>query len=405
MTPDAAQAGRRRRVDFAWELGGGTGHVAMLLPLARAMRARGHEVRLLLRETGAAAGLGAGTGIACEPAPVWAGPVREANPLNFGEILSNFGYQYPNALRRLVEAWRERLAGSAAVVANVAPAAHIAARTLGIPSFEASQGFHVPPPALPCPPLRDWEPAPRARLEAADRAVLAAINAVLASHGAAPLASVGELFEGRSMLLTYPELDIYSERGPAEYFGIPETGEGRDEPPWPEGAGLRAFAYVYRYYPGLEALIETLERMRISTLMLCRDIDPALRARRVGGTVRIALAPMAASSLLPQADIVICHGSHQMSAQALLAGRPLLMLPTQLEQFLITRRVVRMGAGLGIAPETARPDFGAALAALGQGGYGDAARAFARRYAAQDRRAALATVVARCEQAMAGLAA
>ncbi len=404
MTPDAARGGRRR-VDFAWELGGHTGHITMLVPLARLMRARGHEVRLLLRETGAAAALGAGADIACEAAPVWVGPVHEANPLNFGEILHNFGYQYPDALRRLVDAWRERLAQSDAVIANVAPAAHIAARTLGIPSFEASQGFHVPPPALPSPPLRDWEPAPRARLLAADRAVLDAINGVLAAHGAPPIATIGELFADRTMLLTYPELDIYPERGPAEYFGIPQTGEGADEPAWPAGGGARAFAYVYRYYPALEALIETLERMRIATLMLCRDIDPALRARHEGGTVRIALAPMAASRLLPQADIVICHGSHQMSAQALLAGKPLLMLPTQLEQFLITRRVVRMGAGLGIAPDAARPDFAAALGELGKAGYGKAARAFALRYAAQDRRAALATVVSRCESAMAGQAA
>ena len=350
--------------------------------------------------TGTAAGLGAGAGIACEPAPVWVGPLHEPNPLNFGEILHNFGYQYPDALRRLVDAWRERLAHSAAVVANVAPAAHIAARTLGIPSFEASQGFHVPPPSLPSPPLRDWEPAPRARLEAADRAVLQAINAVLAAHGAAPIATIGELFAQRTMLLTYPELDIYSERGPAEYFGIPQTGEGTDEPLWPEGEGPRAFAYVYRYYPALELLLETLARMRIPTLMLCREIDPALRRGRAGGSVRVAIAPMSVSRLLPQCEIVICHGSHQMSAQALLAGKPLLMLPTQLEQFLITRRVVRMGAGLGIAPETARPDFAAALGELGKGGYGEAARTFAHRYAAPDRSAALATVVERCEHAM-----
>lgn len=398
MTPGVGRNGRRR-VDFAWELGGGTGHVAMLLPIARAMRERGHEARLLLRETAAAAELGA-AGIECERAPFWSGPVHEPEPLNFAEILQNFGYHDAGALRELVDGWRERLAGSAAVIANVAPAAHLAARTLGIPSFEASQGFHVPPPALPSPPLRHWQPAPRARLEAADRSVLAALNAVLAAHRAEPIATLGELFAGRAMLLTYPELDIYPERGPAEYFGIPQTGEGSEAPPWPQGAGPRAFAYLYRYHPALESLLETLERQRVPTLVLCRGIDPALRARHAGGAVRIAPAAMATSRVLPQADIVICHGSHQMSAQALLEGKPLLMLPTQVEQFLITQRVVRMGAGLGIAPDTGRPDFAAALAELAKPGYAEAARAFARRYAAQDRGAALATLIARCERAM-----
>jgi UDP:flavonoid glycosyltransferase YjiC (YdhE family) len=43
------------KVEFAWELGAGTGHVTTLLPIAAAMKARGHEVRF-----------GAGLGIAPE---------------------------------------------------------------------------------------------------------------------------------------------------------------------------------------------------------------------------------------------------------------------------------------------------------------------------------------------------
>jgi len=34
-----------------------------------------------------------------------------------------------------------------------------------------------------------------------------------------------------------------------------------------------------------------------------------------------------------------------------------LLLPTQLEQFLIMRRLVRFGAGLGIAPEVSNADY------------------------------------------------
>jgi UDP:flavonoid glycosyltransferase YjiC (YdhE family) len=91
-----------------------------------------------------------------------------------------------------------------------------------------------------------------------------------------------------------------------------------------------------------------------------------------------------------------------MTAQALLAGKPVLLLPTQLEQFLIMRRLVRFGAGLGIAPEVPNADYAAALAALeADRGYAEKALDFARRYAGHSRGAALATMVARIEAALA----
>ena len=227
------------KIEFAWELGAGTGHVATLLPIAAAMKTRGHDARFLLRDLSAGADLDGAAEIPRESAPIWSGPPTCEAPLSLGEILLNFGYHDPPQHKALIDAWRERLKGSHAVVANVAPAAHLAALTLGIPSFEISQGFHVPPPAMPSPPLRHWEPAPRARLEAADRRVLHAINTVLSGHGVRPLASIGELFAGRAMLLTYPELDIYPERGPCDYYGITDSGEAR---PFPTGRRVPARA-------------------------------------------------------------------------------------------------------------------------------------------------------------------
>jgi UDP:flavonoid glycosyltransferase YjiC (YdhE family) len=90
-----------------------------------------------------------------------------------------------------------------------------------------------------------------------------------------------------------------------------------------------------------------------------------------------------------------------MTAQALLAGKPVLLLPTQLEQFLIMRRLVRFGAGLGIAPEVSNADYASALKAFAEKGqYAAKAREFADRYAGHARGAALATMIARIEAAL-----
>jgi hypothetical protein len=283
----------------------------------------------------------------------------------------------------------------------VSPAAHIAARTLGIPSFEISQGFHVPPPTMPSPPLRHWDPSDRETLVSADRAVLDAINAVLSAFGAVPLGSIGDLFVGHAMLLTYPELDIYPERGPAEYYGVPRSGEGSAVPDWPSGRGPRVFGYLYNYFVGLDPLLVALRRLDAPTLLLCRGVNSDLVRRHVGGSVNVTEEPMSVSKVLPQAELVVCHGSHQMTAQSLLLGKPLLMLPTQLEQFLIMRRVVRFGAALGIDPAVPDADYGKALSDLaGQGGYANRAREFAQRYAAHDPGATLSTMIRRIEAAI-----
>jgi UDP:flavonoid glycosyltransferase YjiC (YdhE family) len=160
------------------------------------------------------------------------------------------------------------------------------------------------------------------------------------------------------------------------------------------------FGYLYNYFAGLDPLLAALERAQARTLLLCRGAHPELVAKYAGGPVRVLNEPMSVSRLLPQADLVVCHGSHQMTAQSLLAGKPLLMLPTQLEQFLITWRVVRSGAALGIDPSVPDAAYGKAIDALASGTHGSAAKAFARRYAGHDPAAALATMVQRVERAV-----
>ena len=58
------------RIVFAWELGGHTGHVTTLMPIARALRARGHEVQFLLRDPKSGADLAGAADIARAPAPI-----------------------------------------------------------------------------------------------------------------------------------------------------------------------------------------------------------------------------------------------------------------------------------------------------------------------------------------------
>jgi len=393
------------RIELAWELGGNLGHVSVLLPIALALKERGHQVRLFLREITGVKDFPGANQIASEGAPIWVGPTPYPNPINFGQILLNFGYANPSQMEPLIEAWRERLAGADLIVSHCSPSALIAARTLGIPGIEISQGFHVPPAVFPTPALREWESVPIQALQAADLQSLETINATLSRYRSAPLGTLGELYVSRSVLLTYPELDTYVNRADAQYVGIAPTGEGGIVPVWPEGSGPRVFAYLYSHYIGLPNLLAALAELDVPTLAFCRGIDPGLKARYQSSTLDLPDAPMSVSAMVPQSDFVICHANHQMTAQALLAGKPLLLLPTQVEQMLIARRVERIGAGVAVAPVSPTSDFALPLAILAEGkGHAECARAFAARYARLDRAAVLAGIAERCELRLASRA-
>jgi UDP:flavonoid glycosyltransferase YjiC (YdhE family) len=85
--------------------------------------------------------------------------------------------------------------------------------------------------------------------------------------------------------------------------------------------------------------------------------------------------------------LVVCHAGESTASQALLAGRPLLLMPQSTESFLTARRVREMGAGININ-ELARPrDWPAIVRSLLEDErYRDAAQAFAGRHAGFDAR-------------------
>ena len=89
--------------------------------------------------------------------------------------------------------------------------------------------------------------------------------------------------------------------------------------------------------------------------------------------------------------------------QALLAGVPVLMLPMQLEQFLLCQRVDEGGAGINAARLPSPPDWQALVARmLGDGSYRHAARAFAARHAGFDQGAMAMRIAERLERLLAG---
>jgi hypothetical protein len=168
---------------FAWELGGDLGHLSGFLPLATALRQKGHDVAFVLRDLIHAESLVVSQGFPVFQAPVFTGTITGLGeaPLNYSGILLRNGYVYQSLLSGLVAAWSNlfRLLKPTLLIADHSPVALFAARTLGIQSTPLGTGFCAPPNVHPLPNLRPWMDIPQQVLEETDERVLDVANSLL----------------------------------------------------------------------------------------------------------------------------------------------------------------------------------------------------------------------------------
>jgi UDP:flavonoid glycosyltransferase YjiC (YdhE family) len=376
---------------FCWELGAALGHAGRLKALAQPLRARGHAISFVLRDLVHTRRLLADVDIPVYQAPLCLHRVAGLPPgeSSQADLLLACGWLDADAMAGLVDGWRHllRALGAHLVVGDYAPAALLAARSLGIASSAVGPGFQIPPADRPLPPLRDWEAVPQSRMAATEARVLATANAVLARHGAAPYAYAADLLRGDLPLLcTWPELDPWGRgENDARWFGPTIAGPGTHPPAWPDGAGPRVFAYLRGPHPEHGAMLAALARAGCRTLCYLPEVAAGVAPPFTHPLVAWADAPVALGAALPASAFAICHAGESTVSQALLAGVPVLTLPRTAEAFLTARRARQLGVGININ-EMARPlDWdGIVRRMLDDEDQRVAARAFALRHAGFD---------------------
>ncbi|MCM2287891.1 MAG: hypothetical protein NDI67_02585 [Sulfuritalea sp.] len=387
---------------YAWEFGANLGHVGAFMPLARALREQGHDVHWMVTQPAVVGDFLASQNFNWLAAPTLPEVSRPGPPLTYADILLRFGYGDARALFGLVGGWREamRLTGARLVLADHAPTAVLAARSLGIPVMLFSNGFTVPPRRSPLPSMRPWASVPEQIVRQLDAAALSAANTVLTRYGCAPLPRLADLFDvAEEALVSFPELDHYADRGPARYWGsLPSAGAGQPVA-WPTGGDQRIFAYLRAESPHHEAVLGALCALGQTTVIYFPNLPPALAARFAAPHMRFLEHPADIGQMTREADLAVTYASLATTTAFLLAGKPLLLLPGHLEQFLVARRVEEMGAGRMVNPEQPAGDLAAVLTdLLTKPSWRDNARAFAAKYAAFDQQAVIGNLVRRISE-------
>jgi UDP:flavonoid glycosyltransferase YjiC (YdhE family) len=327
------------------------GHLLRFLSPALKLRERGHEVLFAVRDLSNAESTLGHRGFPLMQAPIWIANVGGLPKvtISYAEIALRYGFiSYPG-LKALVKAWRElfRYVRPGLVLTDHSPTALLAARSLGLRHAPIGSGFFNPPLTRPLPSMRYWDKVAPERIAQPDQIATQIANRVLADLGGALLDSMADLFRGdENFLCTFAELDHYPNRGKAQYWGPTFEMEQGVDVAWPQGKGKRIFAYIKPRYRDFEKLLEALRDSGEQVVVYAPGIAKEHLEKFKSARMAISREPVKLKSMMEGCDLVVCHAGPGTMTVALLAGVPLLLLPTQLEQLMGARRVAQLGAAI-----------------------------------------------------------
>jgi UDP:flavonoid glycosyltransferase YjiC (YdhE family) len=372
------------RILLTWELGAGYGHMAPLRLVAQALNELGHQCVFALRHLRTAEELRAAElGPVLQAPAATPGTVRPVRvQLSYASLLHNVGCGDPVDLAARLRAWMELMQAFEidAVIADHAPFSVLAARTLGLPHATRGCGFSQPPPQHPFPPFAPGR-IPADVLARNEDVVLGELNAALERIGTPPLQRLAQILDNASpLLMTYPELDPYAACRAPDYLGVADTSHGAD-PDWPPGQEPRLFAYLLNdgtLKHWLQALVQLPVRALVRVAGAPVGTSQYPRIRLVSEAVHTRRA-------MESCDLAVSYSPHATVAEALLAGKPQVLVPKVVEQGLTARAVQSLGAAV-IADGTTHEALARALhGALADATLRAAAADFAQRHRYRDR--------------------
>jgi len=372
----------------------GLGHIHPMVPLARALAVRGHEIRWALPEL--AAPQVARLSLEVIPIPgrelitpqetlrrfpqLAELPLRERPEALFGKLFGALATPpMLEGLEPVAREWRPDL-----VVADAAEfAGHIVAATLGIPSVTKGFGALLPEGRV---------------AKAADE-----VAAMWADRGLEPR-PYGGAYDSLYIDIYPPEMQV--ETGahvPRRQLMRPVTDDGAAAEgsalPLPETRPDAPLVYVTMgtVFNDPDPLRRAVEGIRELPVRVLATVGPAAEPTVLGDQpqhVRVErYVPQTA--LLPHCDVVVSHAGSGTILGALALGLPQVCLPQGADQFLNADAVAAAGAGLSIAPVDATPAaVGSAVATvLSQPEYGKAAQRVAASIGTMPEPTAVASVL------------
>lgn len=386
-----------KRILLAWENGAGLGHAKRILAVALGLQAIGYEPIVAAREIMPVQAEYRAAGIPVLQAPIhrgFVGDARKYRAQGYADIMATCAWDDVEALYGAVHAWDGLLnfVKPAMVVADYCPILPLAVLNR-FPLLVFGDGFVVPPGDQDVLPIV----RPLEAVSALDSSLIQVGETVLRKRGAmAPrIGSLGALLNGdRSIVSTYPELDVYDQFRRTKAVG---SLERQTYMPLPKSGYL--FVYLAADH---EHTTKALDGAAEAGLPIRAFIRSARVEQRDTWRARGIFVHDQAPSLheeLRGAAAILHHGGIGTMETALAAGRPQLLLPRHLEQTLNAQRLGSQGVAVRLAtPFTAQHARAAVVHVTQSSVLRDKVQAFAQLISERGGDTGLVQILTACEQ-------
>ena len=340
------------KILIGYEWGLGMGHLARMLPIARALSACNHQIVFFLHNPSECAKI-----IAKEKLPIL--PVIEikirihelgAPPRfhSYSDIMASLYSYYPENMFTATLSWKTifDIYKPDLIVCDHSPTCCLAAFDR-IPVVLLGDGFTLPPAH------ESVFPVTRGDSPVIDPdQLLENMRLVQKMHGHKIPQTITEPFRTAARLLcTLPELDHYPLMRRDTVIGPPpndflEQAIPPTEPRW--------FAYLKASFPATVKILEGLCESRLSGEVYVPNLAPELEKRLTQKNIVVHHDPPPMNQILPRVSVILHHGGNGVSCAALSAGRPQIVVPMYHETELIGERLRRIGVGHILLPEDVR---------------------------------------------------
>lgn len=339
------------RVFMVWELGRNFGHLARLAPVAEALAARGHVVRIAARTIDNASRDFVPAGIVIQQAPFLAQVPKSPFSLSsYADVLLTQGWGDPETLAALVTAWLAHFRACRAdvLILDHSPTARLAARVAGLPTLALGNGFESPPSLSPLPAFPGIPGVTSEKAEAANHVVLTNARQVLARFGVvnSPETLCVLLRADATCLATFPELDHYGPRQDGDYIGPLFSDRPGHTVDWPTEGIPRVFACLRPDTRQVEDVLQGLAQSGAKVIVYAPDFPPDALSRFASPRIHYSEHLLDLAPLLSTADACVSYGAEGTMMRFLLAGVPQLIMPGHVESQMAANRIEEMGAAL-----------------------------------------------------------
>ncbi len=335
-----------KRAFIAWEIGGGRGHVVHLATVAASLKRRGfsHTAALVHLEHAGELAPYCETVEQAPQLPYRAPATSDLPGSSYGDWLGLHHFDDPAVVRRAIEAWRARITASRPdiIIAEQAPCAILAARSLSLPAVQVGVPTTAPPATMiTFPPFLVDRDQP-----IYDEAVLRdAVNAAIVDFGLPALPALPAIYScDDQVVASIRLLDRYDPwrsrpRVPPTLGGWQHHGERRRE---------ELFVYLSTFDRLDPVILTAIASLKLpARAVIAGNLPMAVAVLKRRG-VKVESEPRAPAEIIRTARVLVHAGNHGMCCLGLRAGLPQVTLSSQMEHRFDGRMLQQAGAGIAV---------------------------------------------------------